>query len=64
MTKHKNNKGNTVRNIPGFIKSYLGSDSGQAALNRKPTRYRNEQGVLVNVWRTNDMALAFQAAIA
>ena len=53
-----------IRNIRAFIKAYLGSKSGQAALNRQSfRRYDKKQRKFVDVYQSNAMALAFQKSV-
>lgn len=53
-----------IRNIKAFVKSYLGSDSGKAALARQSIRVKNPDGSFTNQWRSAAMAHAFQQAQA
>lgn len=54
-----------IRNTKAFVKSYLNSESGKAALARKDIRVRDKDtGKMVDVRRSNQMAVAFQDAIA
>ena len=52
-----------IRNIKAFVKSYLGSDSGKAALARQSIRVKTPDGAFVNQWRSSAMAHAFEAAL-
>jgi len=53
-----------IRNIRAFVTAYLGSKSGQAALNRQPfRRYDKQKRKFVDVYQSNAMALAFQKAV-
>lgn len=59
MNDNRRRKGHSdshqpIRNIRGFIKSYLGSRAGTEALSRQPFR---------NVWKSNAIATAFKEAI-
>lgn len=54
-----------IRNLRGYVAAYFKTDAGKAALARKDTRYRDkESGKVVSVQRTNQMAVAFQEALA
>lgn len=67
MTNQRRKPDNTgvVRNIRGFVSAYLKSDSGKAALARRPIRVKDrETGKMNDVWRSSQMADAFQQAIA
>lgn len=52
-----------VRNLTGFVKGYLKSEPGKAALNRKPIRVKDDEGKFQSVWRSSQMAHAFQQAV-
>lgn len=58
---------NKIRNVKAFVSSYLGSESGKAALNRKPIVInkapKGKKPQWEPVWRNPAMALAFQSAI-
>lgn len=58
---------NKIRNVRAFVSSYLGSDSGKAALRRKPFVVRKQQSngkaQWEPVWRNPAMAIAFQNAL-
>lgn len=63
---HKKNQGqrnDKIRNVRAFVSAYLKSDAGKAALNRGPIRVRDEDGKFKTVFRTSQMAEAFQQAI-
>lgn len=51
-----------IRNIKGFVKSYLNSKSGHQALNRSPFRKKTANG-FEYVKQDNQMATAFQQAL-
>jgi len=61
------NKSNAIRNLPAFIKAYLGSESGKAALARTDIRVRDNtvkgKPKFNTVYRSNAMALAFKKAV-
>jgi hypothetical protein len=61
MGKNHNQK---VRNVRAFVASYLKSDAGKSALNRKPIRVRGEDGQYKHIFRSSQMAEAFQQALA
>ena len=62
--QHQKTGSNTIRNVPAFVKSYLTSDSGKAALSRKPIRAKAADGTFQNVWRSSAMAHAFQQLVS
>lgn len=64
MTKHKPARTGKIRNTRAFIAAYLKSEAGQAALKRKPIRVRGEDGQMKMIWRSSQMAEAFQQALA
>ena len=60
---NRNKQNQKVRNVRAFVSAYLGSKSGQAALNRRPIRKRGEDGNFVQVWRNPAIAHAFKEAL-
>ena len=61
---NKNKGQEPIRNVRAFITAYLGSKSGQAALNRQEKRfYDKKKRKFVTVYQSNAMALAFQKSV-
>jgi hypothetical protein len=50
---------NKIRNLKGFITSYLDSKAGQSALQRRPFHVQGKG----QVWQSAAMATAFQTAL-
>lgn len=50
---------NKIRNLKGFIASYLTSKAGESALNRRPFHVHGKG----QVWQSCAMATAFQTAL-
>lgn len=46
-----------------MVKAALASKAGQAALNRRPIRFKDAKGNTQNIWRSSMMADAFQQAL-
>lgn len=52
-----------IRNIRAFLSAYMKSEAGQNALNRKPFNVKGEDGKYKMIFRTSQMADAFQKAL-
>ena len=62
--QNKPARSGTIRNVRAFVASYLKSEAGQSALNRKPIRVRGDDGQMKMIWRSSQIADAFQSALA